>query len=103
MGDVVAPVENPAARGVDQLEEAAADGRLPGTALADEAEGLAAADVERHVADGGDDVVAPLDREFLDQPFDADERLGGSHRNASSVGSGADIPAGALPRSTRTQ
>src|SRR6266568_9688212 len=71
-GDV-SPVELDSAGGwLDQAEEAAADGRLPGTAFADEAERLAPSDREGDIVDRCDE-LALLEGKVLDERFDAEE------------------------------
>src|SRR6266571_3065550 len=65
-GDV-SPVELDSAGGwLDQAEEAAADGRLPGTAFADEAERLAPSDREGDIVDRCDE-LALLEGKVLDE------------------------------------
>jgi hypothetical protein len=64
---------------IDQPQQQAPDGRLAAARLADEAEGLAAPDVERHAVDGlhlADRALqdAAPDREVLDEVVDLDER-----------------------------
>src|SRR5262245_39135289 len=66
---------------LDQLKDAAPQGRLPRAALADESERLALADRERHIGNGLDeafghpDPLGPADGEDLDQLADLDDRL----------------------------
>src|SRR5438094_4531477 len=71
-GDVL-PVELDSAGGrLEQAEEAAADGRLPGTAFADESERLAPADREGDIVDRCDELPL-LQGKVLDQRFGAEE------------------------------
>ena len=71
-GDVRAVEDDRAGRRVDEPQQQPADGRLAAARLADEAERLAAPDLEAHAVDGLDLADRPLqdaarDREVLDQ------------------------------------
>ena len=85
--DVLAVEDDPARRRLDQLDDRAPERRLPAAGLADDPERLAVANGEVDAVDGSDlpnRVLedAGLDREVLDEPFDAEE----SHRRRRIAG-----------------
>src|SRR5205085_1608775 len=100
--DVAAVEDDSAAGRPVEPQDRAADGRLPATRLADEAERLAAADRQRHVVDGADVADVPVedepapDREVELEPVELDERPAGAVRLR---GRGAHAVAAARVRS----
>ena len=76
--DVLAAKRDVARRRFDQPQDAAPGRRLAAAGFADEAEGLAFLDRERHVVDGADDGAVPQPSaaaaEFLDEMADLEER-----------------------------
>jgi hypothetical protein len=85
IGDVLAVEADPARRRPVQPEQRPADRRLPASRLADEAERLAAANVERDVVDGANVAHVPVehdprpDREVHLQVLDLDQVAVGAH------------------------
>ena len=91
LGEVLAPEADFTAGGPEQLEDAPADGGLAAAAFADEAESLAAHDLEGHAVDGLDcahlrlEYDALADGEVHLQVTDIKENVGvGDHHNTGS-------------------